>query len=295
MPCLLIILFLAFPRIALANSKRLSARAATGPVIAGLQESWVPAQPPPPVVRPKLPQAQIPPRTTLAGPWKFNRDESDDPLQEVRSAESESSSDIGSYPSGGNPGGGYPGRNPGGNSGGGYPGHNPGGNSGGGNSGGYPTGGGGLPQNFGQYEDNPKMQPLIHPSEALTVDLKNPEVDVKDNHFHELTLYTDGRRLPKKSTDDSHEQVLAHWDGSQLVSDEKSPLGGKMSRAFELSQDGRKLLETLHIDIRRSSALVIHYVYDASSTGVQSGPGTTTDSDHPVLNKPSDGSDSSPQ
>jgi hypothetical protein len=78
--------------------------------------------------------------------------------------------------------------------------------------------------------------------------------------------------LPKKSTDDNHEQVAAHWNGSQLVSDEKSPLGGKMSRTFELSKDGRKLLETLHIENRHAPALNLHYVYDASSVDLQSDP-----------------------
>ncbi|MGD0964249.1 MAG: hypothetical protein ABSA57_10160 [Candidatus Acidiferrales bacterium] len=280
--CIAIITFGGFLIAASAvNSKRLDAQESTRPV-----------------------KVQIPPRTTLAGSWKFNHDESDDPLQEVRSAESERTANTDGYPGSGNVAGGYPGGNPGGYPGGnpgGYPGGNPGGAYPGGDPGrnprgsvgGYPAGGGGLPRNTGQaIEDNPKMQPLIHPSGALTVDLKNPEVDMKDDHFYELTLYTDGRQLPKKSTDESHEQVLAHWNGSQLVSDEKSPLGGKMSRTFELSQDGRKLFETLHIDNRRFSPLVIHYVYDASSADVQSGPGTKSDADHPPVKKPSD---SSPQ
>ena len=271
--CIVIIAFGAF-LIAAPLVNRLSAETATGAVIASLQESRVPAQSPPPVVKSEQ-QAQIQARTTLAGLWRFNHDESDDPMQDVRSAESQSSSN-----NGGDPGGGYSGGFPtGGNSGGGYGRGNLGGNSGGnpggshgGNSGGYP---GGFPSGGTGHDisDNPKIQALIQPSELLTIDLKNPEVDVKDNHLHELTLYTDGRQLPKKSTDDSHEQVLAHWNGSQLVSDEKSPLGGKMSRTFELSQDGRKLLETVHVDNRKSPALILHYVYDASGTEVQSDPG----------------------
>jgi hypothetical protein len=66
---------------------------------------------------------------------------------------------------------------------------------------------------------------------------------------------------------------VAHWNGGQLVSDEKSPLGGKMSRTFELSQDGRKLLETVHVDNRKSPALILHYVYNASETELASDPG----------------------
>jgi hypothetical protein len=78
-------------------------------------------------------------------------------------------------------------------------------------------------------------------------------------------LYTDGRQL-QKVNDDRHEEVAAHWDGSRLVSDEKSPLGGKMNRVFELSQDGRQLYETLHIDNGRSrTSLAIRYVYDGAT------------------------------
>ena len=83
------------------------------------------------------------------------------------------------------------------------------------------------------------------------VDLKNPEIDVTDDQSRKLILYTDGRQLPK-SSNESHQEVAAHWEGGMLVSDEKGPLGGKMSRTFELSRDGRQLFETLHIDNGRS-------------------------------------------
>ncbi len=217
-------------------------------------------------------KVQAPLRASLAGSWRFNRDQSDDPMQEVRSVESQSGPDSA--------GGGYPGGYPSGNSGGAYPGGYPGGGGGrnlGGNpgAGGYPgggIGGGSMPRNTGQdIEDSPRMQPLIHPPQLLEVDLKTSEVDVMGDRAYELTLFTDRRQLPKKATDDTHEQVLAHWNGTQLVSDEKSPMGGKMSRTFELSQDGRKLLETVHVDNHRSP-LVLHFVYDAYGADVPSGP-----------------------
>jgi hypothetical protein len=216
-------------------------------------------------------------RTTLAGSWQLNREESDDPRQIIRDVEPPSSGNSGGAPGPGNAGEGYPG-------GGGYPGN--GGNPGGGSypggrgypgSGGYPGGGypgggrqGGYPsdgQNTAQdIEDNPKMQPLIHPSGLLTIDLKSPEFDVTDYDHNKLTLYTDGRKL-QKTKDNSNQEVAAHWDGSRLVSDEKSPLGGKMSRTFELSKDGRQLFETLHIANGRSDTpIIIRYVYDIASS-----------------------------
>ena len=231
----------------LLSPKHLSARAATVSLAQSQEQS-----PPQPTATSKQP-----PRTTLAGSWKLNRDESDDPQQIVRDAEPPSSGTTGRYPSGGNPGGGYP---SGGNPGGGYP--------GGGRRGGYPSG---EQQNTGQnIEDNPKMQPLIHPWALLSIELKNPEIDVTDDDLRKLTLYTDGRKL-QKSKDNNDQEVAAHWDGSGLVSDEKSPLGGKMSRTFELSQDGRKLFETLHIANGRSDTpITIRYVYDIASSDTKS-------------------------
>src|ERR1700689_3096503 len=109
------------------------------------------------------------------------------------------------------------------------------------------------------------MQPLLHRSNWLTIDLKDPEIDFTDDESHKLILYTDGRHWPK-STDTNNQEVAAHWDGSQLVSDEKSPLGGKMYRTFELSRDGRQLFETLDIaDGRSYTPITIRYVYEIAS------------------------------
>jgi hypothetical protein len=136
------------------------------------------------------------------------------------------------------------------------------------------------------------MQPLIYSSQSLNIELKKPEVDVTDDQFHKLVLYTDGRQLQKST--DNHQEVAAHWNGSQLVSDEKSPLGGKMSRTFELSQDGRNLQETLHIDNGRSKTpIVIRYVYDVAGSDMQTGP--ESDPNRPVLKRRPDDSSNSPQ
>jgi hypothetical protein len=78
------------------------------------------------------------------------------------------------------------------------------------------------------------------------------------------------------------------------LSREKSPLGGKMSRTFELFQNGRTLYETLDIANGRSDIpLVIRYVYNASSTDIQSD--RDSDPNRPVLKKNPDDSGSSPQ
>ena len=106
---------------------------------------------------------------------------------------------------------------------------------------------------------------MIKPADSLTIVLKDPEVDVTNDQSRKLVFYTDGRKI-QKSKDDTAQEISARWDGNQLVSDEKSPRGGKMSRTFELSSDGLQLSETWRIESDRSnSPLVIRYVYDAAT------------------------------
>ena len=138
------------------------------------------------------------------------------------------------------------------------------------------------------------MRSLIYPAESLAVDLKNPEIDVTEDQFRKLALYTDGRQL-EKSIDENYQQIAAHWNGSQLVSGEKSPLGGKMSRTFELSQGGRQLYETLHIGNGRSSTpLVIRYVYDIA-TNSEIKNSEDSDPNRPTLKRHPDAASSSSQ
>lgn len=278
----------------LIGPKHLTARASSDALAPAQSQEQSPAQPP----QTAATRTELPPRKTLAGAWQLNRNESDDARQKIRDLEAPASTtntNAGSYPGGGYPGGGYPG---GGYPGGGYPGGGyPGGGypggygyPGAGRRGGYPGGGpygGGSRQTIA---DNPKMQPLMNPSRSLQVELKGPEVDVNDDQSHKLILYTDGRKL-KKPKDNDQQEVAAHWDGSQLVSDEKSPLGGKMSRMFELSSDGRTLYETLHIDNGRSDTpLIIRYVYNVPTSDTQSEQ--NSDPNRPVLQRSPDSSGS---
>jgi hypothetical protein len=248
---------------------RLMAQAPAGPLAPAPSQT----PPPRPVAKPKPPEVQ--PRTSLDGTWKFNRDESDDPRTKTQESKPTQGGNGGGHPGGGYPGGGYPGRYPGG----GYPG------------GGYPGGGGGPSGGRGnggwEVENDEKILDLIRPAATLTFTLKNAEVDVTDDHYNKTVFCTDGRQL-QKSKDSAYQEIAAHWNGSQLVSDEKSPRGGTMSRVFELSQDGRHAYETVHIDRGKSKGmLVVRYVYDIVSH--QSGrSGHDSDPEQPVLKRHSD-------
>ena len=202
--------------------------------------------PPPPPTPPAKKKPQVEPRKTLAGFWKLNADESDDPQRKLEEARQTRAG------SGGGPGGGggrvgvvFP-----------YPGSGGGGNG--------PYGGGGRGMGGDSGETTEEMGQVVRPDFSQTIELKDAEVDSTDDRANKLVFYTDGRKI-QKSKDDSLKQVSAHWDGAQLITDEKGPRSRKMSRTFELSSDGRQIFETWHIENGRSgSPLVIRYVYDAA-------------------------------
>jgi len=177
-------------------------------------------------------QAPLPPlRTTILGRWKLNRDESDDPRRRRQD-------------SGGSNGGGYGGRR-------------------GGMGGGYPGGGhGGYGRRGESDEERQKMRELFSPPAAMTLSMTGAEVDLVDDRDRKRAFMTDGRKL-QKSKDTNYQEIAAKFDGKRLVTEEKSPRGDKMSRTFELSEDGRQLYETLHMTTGRSNTpLVVRFVYD---------------------------------
>ncbi|HEV2521651.1 MAG TPA: hypothetical protein VGT24_04655 [Candidatus Acidoferrales bacterium] len=223
----------------LCGAGRLFAQAAPGPMH--------PTQPLPPVEQPPAPrkEPQVEPRKTIAGFWKLNVDESDDPKRKLDEGRSSRGGPVGGM-GGGRPrtGIGFP-----------YPGGGPNG----------PYGGPGGPgMGGGEGDDRERMQDLIRPADSLTIDLKDPEVDLATDRGDKLVIYTDGRKI-QKSRADTVQTISARWNGSQLVTDERSPQGRKKSRTLELSPDGRQFNETWRIEAGRSDSLTtIRYVYDAA-------------------------------
>jgi hypothetical protein len=204
-----------------------------------------------PVVRTQ-PKPQMQPRTSILGAWKLDPDDSDDPHKKMQ--ETRGGGNNGGYGGNRRMGGGYPG--------GGYP---------GGGGGGY---GGRRPGSQGESdEDRQRMQDLFTPARSLTIAeaKKDVEVDVFDNRDRKRAFFTDGRKL-EKSKDLNYQEIAAHWEGTRLVTDEKNPRGGKMSRTFELSYDGTQLYETLHMTTgRNNTPLVIRYVYDQAGSSAAAG------------------------
>jgi hypothetical protein len=238
------------------------------------QETPGPLPAPPPQLEPLEPAASrspeasasskpTPPRTSIAGAWKLNTDDSDDGRKKVQQAQSKSQGNGGNGGNGGNPrmgGGGnpYPGQG-GGNP---YPGQGGGGNGGGGR-----RGGANQPSDM----DPETMRELTDPPEMLNITQKDPkgaEVDLADDTARKKVFFTDGRKIGK-SSDDTYQEIAAKWDGRSLVTDEKTPHGGKFSRTFDLAPNGQQLYETVRMDAsayggaKSAPQVYIQYVYDA--------------------------------
>ena len=198
----------------------------------GPQSAPPPAQggPPPPPIQKVTPAK---PRQTIMGAWKLNKDESDNPRDRMQQNR-------------GNGNGGYGGRRGGG---------------------GYPGGGGGGRGPYGgrgeSDEDRARNYELIDPAREIKLAMTGAEVDLLDNLDRKRAFMTDGRKL-QKSKDSSYEEIAAHWDGNRLVSDEKDSRGNKVSRTFELSENGLQLYEKVHMVMGRSgSTIAFEFVYDA--------------------------------
>ena len=189
--------------------------------------------PPPPPAPPAKKKPVVEPRKTLAGFWKLNAVESDDARTKFEDARKRQAG-PGSGSGGGNGGGtggprvgiGYP-----------YPGGGPNGPNGPNGPYGGPGGGMGGNQDSDLSE---RLQAAIRPAFSQDISLKDTEVDSSDEHSDKLVFYTDGRKI-QKSKEDSLQEVFAHWNGAQLVTDEKGPQNKKMSRTLELSADGKQL------------------------------------------------------
>jgi hypothetical protein len=226
--------------IGLVSAGAAYAQAPPGPLQPPPPSASASSEPAPPPVR------KIQPRKSIYGDWKLNREDSDDPRSKMRQAKARTGPDPSTM---GGPRVGWPG--------------------GGGGMGGY---GGNHPNNYPQGnsgEINEKIASLIDPSIRLNLtpkEPKNAQVELTGDQGKKLIFYTDGQK-PEQPSDPNQQMIPAKWDGSKLVTDEDLAKNGKLSRTFELSEDGLQLLEEVHLDTgkKKDAPVTIRYVYDAVS------------------------------
>jgi len=230
----------------LVGSGIVYAQAPPGPMTPPPADATSASAPPP---APKQPEVQ--PRKSIMGAWKFNKDESDDGREKLKQAREAENTNRGN--------GGYGGPRMGGGW--------PGGPMGGGGYGGPRMGGGDQSDSMGDIVNPPREIKLSQNFD------KDPEIVLSDDREHRTAFFTDGRKLQKEK-DPSYQEIAAHWDDKNLVTDEKGSHGGKLSRTYELSSDGKQLIETVHLnDSKGNHPVTVRYVYDATddSSGVHGG------------------------
>jgi hypothetical protein len=178
------------------------------------------------------PQTQSAANPNLAGQWKLNKDQSDDPRQKMQQA------------MGGNGQGG---------------GRSPGGEGGGGRRGGGQGQGGG--QGGGMMNDLAQ----------LTIVQTDTSVKVTNASGRVLAAYPEDTQAAKPSSnggnadDDVREPAppVAKWQGSQLVTTMQGRRGGSTTRTYELSSDGKQLIVTTKMQNPRfTQPVTFRLVYD---------------------------------
>ena len=185
-------------------------------------------------VQAKQPAPDVPRIKNLAGTWKLNTDDSDDPRKKLQQARGGGHGQGGGRP-GGRMGGGWPG-------GGGY--------------GGRRVGGG------ESDEERQKMQLFLLPAQQLTIAQKEPEIDITDDSDRKFTAFTDGRKV-EKSKDARNQQFDAKWDAYRLVMEGKDPRGNKYERSYEVLEGNQQLRETLFLKVgRNNTEISVRYIYD---------------------------------
>jgi Spy/CpxP family protein refolding chaperone len=254
----------------IASPASLRAQAAPGPIhpaAADSQSTDGSSAPPPPPVKQYPPQK----KENLVGSWRINPDESDDAHQKIEQARNRSTGNnnpnSGNNPYPGNGGGngpyGRPGNSPYPGNGSPYPGN-------GGNNGPYGRHGGGAGDNT-NYEDRQQLQDLIEPATSLSFAQKEGEVDVTDDQGRKRVYLTDSRK-PAKTKDAHYQESAAHWEGARLVSEEKGLHGGRITRTYELTPDGKQLNESVRLDNTHTGLITVRYVFDTAAAAPIAAP-----------------------
>lgn len=196
---------------------------------------------PEPASQTAAPQAA---RPSLAGTWKLNKDQSDDPRQKMQQAMGNSGGNQGE---GNGNGGGRPGRGQGG-----------------------PGGGGGMMTEWAQLtvtqlDANVKITGASGRLLATTTP-PGPTADSKSDTDGSNNGGGAGQRGDRRTP------PVAQWQGSQLVTTGRGFGGGGGSggttRTYELSPDGKQLIVTTKITNERLTQPVTYrLVYDSEKSG----------------------------
>lgn len=186
-------------------------------------------------------------KPNLAGTWKLNAGQSDNPMQKMREAQQES-------------GGGFGG--PGGGRRGGF------GGGGGGYGGGYGGRNGGGQQNGDdqQADGNRRRGGGAQAMAQLTIEQSPTSAKVSDSTGRVVALYlASPEQGSSQSPSGANEAntAPAQWQDNKLVTTVQMPNGGTTTRSYEIPSDNKQLIVTTKIENQRlKQPVTIRQVYD---------------------------------
>jgi hypothetical protein len=178
----------------------------------------------------------------LAGTWKLNRDQSDDPRQKLEQASSGGSGGWGQGPVGGG-GGGW-----------------------GGWGGPWGGVGGGRNRGASQFPDDGAVD--MSDFSQLTIEQSDSAAKVTGADGRVLAQYSANTGRDKTSQDakkrsKDNANTTAHWQGDELVTTTTGWRGTKITRTYELAPNGKQLYVSTRLDNPRFNQPVnIRFVYD---------------------------------
>ena len=187
----------------------------------------------------------------LAGSWKLNQAQSDNPRDQMRGSDSAGGE---RRPRGEGEGGAG-----GGGGGGGFGGGR--GGFGGGRRGGYGGGRGMSDEQRARMRQT--MDLAFHAPSAFTVQQADSAVTLTGEDGQPLVLYADGRKLKQTVDGGGDVEIKARWQGNDFVVERKVSGGGKVTEDYLRSQDGKQLFVIVSLDNGRGRSIEFRRVYDA--------------------------------
>jgi len=216
-----------------------------------------------PSAAPARSTAPVAGKQNLAGTWRLNADQSDNPMQKMREAQQESGDQgaggrRGGWGGGGNAGGG------GGMGGGGW------GRGNGGQNGGGPPNGGDGDQQGEQQGGAGRRQGGMRGMSQLVIEQTPTSARVSDPSGRVLALYlaspeqgASQSSSANSSNSDANTPPVAQWQDSKLVATQQMRNGGTTTRTYELSPDNKQLIVTTKLENKRfKEPVTFRQVYD---------------------------------
>lgn len=159
----------------------------------------------------------------LSGRWKLDQQKSDNPREKI--AEAMRNSNPVSGPGGGGPGGPH------------------------GDWGGFGGPHGGFSNHPDADDDHSDLKKMMEAPMELTISDKDPEFRIIDNSGVDCTYYTDGRKTETEMEKGRKVASTARRGEGSVVVETQGPKGSKITRTYELSQDGQQLFVKLRVPL----------------------------------------------